>query len=202
MYRQDVPKIAAFARASPSGTGSVLTFALLSIRQPFASLPRAVEDVKRWGIDSRYLWGWKRLGFDYVCDHEHELWDTLRTADTFDAIDYLAGTVPGLGIVKGAFVAQMFGHEVACFDSRNLEALEMPARSFREVKALSPANRRRKIAQYVEITRDTGGAAHWWDSWCTGIAPSLGLSPDGVSRQHVTLTAALSPAIDAARSAA
>lgn len=108
-------------------------------------------------------------------------------------IDLLASEVPGLGIVKSAFVAQMLGHNVACFDSRNLDTLEWGGRPFREFKRIGGKcvvkreTRERRIAEYVKMTIETGGAAHWWDHWCNGIAPSMGLTGDDVSRLHHTI---------------
>lgn len=192
MYREHVPAIRAHALASPQGLASVISFVLLSIRQPFGTLDTATRDVKVRGRNSAYLWGWKQPGWDHVHDPatieslHARLCATEATGSIVPTIDILACEVPGLGIVKGAFVAQMLGHEVACFDSRNLSAMEMPSHSFRNSKpGTSDATRHRRIAQYVQITQETGGARHWWDTWCSAIAPSLGMTPEEVSERHV-----------------
>lgn len=187
MYSTDVPAIRARALASPDGLAGAILFALLSIRQPFGTLNTATRDVAQRGSLSKYLWGFKRVAYDYVQEHKVTLWaEVCAATDAVEAIDVLS-RVPGLGLVKAGFVAQMLGHDVACFDSRNLETLELTGRAFRFEKARlkRPATRRRKIAEYVEITRDTGGAAHWWDHWCAGIAPSLGATAREVSGWHV-----------------
>lgn len=195
MYARDVPEIKAYAEENADNFRDLLTFVLLSIRQPFRSLPTALRDVRRAGRDSVYLWGWKQEGYDYCREHSAELWAGCRMATTSGVIDLLASEVPGFGIVKSAFVAQMLGHNVACFDARNLIDLEWQGRPFREFKrkngvcVVKPETRKRRIAEYVQMTQETGGAAHWWDHWCNGIAPSLGTTGDEISRRHYRLIA-------------
>lgn len=195
MYATHVPVIAARALGHERGAASLCTFVLLSIRWPFARLPEAIAETKTRGDKANALFSFKREGYRWIWSHVDELQraaDHYR-GDTTALIDYLATTVPGLGIVKSAFVAQMLGHDVACFDSRNLETCEMPRRAFRGFKGngnTGPKQRRKRIDEYIQITRDTGGAQHWWDFWCTGIAPSLHCSPETVSARHVNFARA------------
>ena len=193
MYAQDVPRIKAYAGASPDNLANVITFVLLSIRVQFTRVATAMRDVRREGRDSAFLWGFKQEGFDYVQAHKESIHSALCGAPyptTVEAVDYLASEVCGLGIVKAAFVAQMLGHNVACFDSRNLDSLEWGGRPFREFKrrngvcVIKAETRQRHIAAYVQMTIETGGAAHWWDHWCNGIAPQFGGDGDRVSRLH------------------
>lgn len=195
MYARDMPLLKAHAEASPEGLADVITFTLLSIRQPFATVERAMRDVRVNGAESVYLWGWKREGFEYAWDNAHHLYFQCiaRQPGAVDCIDALATLVPGLGIVKGAFVAQMLGHNVACFDTRNLAALEIDPRTFREFKrregkcVVRYETRARRIADYVQMTIETGGAAHWWDLWCHALAPQFAGEADAVSAKHVEI---------------
>lgn len=198
MYRDHVPQIARYALTSPVNLGNVVTFALLSIRQPFYSLTTAVKDVRRNGRNSAYLWGWKQGGYDFVQGPRwagifDRLQATVATRAVVPAVDILANEVPGLGIVKGSFVAQMLGLDTACFDTRNMQELGISPRSFREIKpGTKEATRHKRIAAYVQFAQETGGAEHWWDHWCTGIAPGIGMTADAVSALHVTLPTYLS----------
>lgn len=190
MYANDVPRISDWAHDRPENLRDLITFVLLTIRVPFGRVAPAMDDVRRQGADSAFLWGWKRPGYEYVRDNAEILFGDLFDADTVTAIDILATRVPGLGIVKGAFVAQMFGHNVACMDTRNLSDLGYSGRYARtdgRFDKLRPETRQRKIADYVSMTIASGGAEHWWDHWCTGIAPSLVTTPDKVSRMHWTI---------------
>jgi hypothetical protein len=190
MFARDVPQIVDHA-SNPDGLADVIMFAVLSIQQPFRSLPRQMADVRRKGRDSAYLWGWKRDTFDYVQEHKGELFARLRDAwDAEDAIDILTD-VPGLGLVKAGFVAQMLGYDVACLDTRNLIDLGLPLTAFKFDKAgiKKPETRRRKIADYVKFCRDTGGSEHWWNHWCAGLA-NVVETADQISRAHVDVICA------------
>ena len=47
-----------------------------------------------------------------------------------------------------------------------------------------------QIAEYVEYTRETGGAEYWWDTWCNYVAGNRANrslnTGDAVSKFHVT----------------
>lgn len=87
----------------------------------------------------------------------------------------------------------MLGHEVACLDARNMEALGWDGRPFREFRRrggvciVRPETRLRRINDYIHATRESGGAEHWWDNWCEGMALSPGFGGDAakVSAAHV-----------------
>lgn len=190
MYAEDAPRISEWAHDRPENLRDLITFVLLTIRVPFQRVEASMIDVRKQGANSAFLWGWKRPGFEYVRDNAAELHADLFDADTITAIDILATRVPGLGIVKGAFVVQMLGHEVACMDTRNLVELGYEGRYMRTdgvFAKLRPATRQRKIVDYVQTTIASGGAAHWWDHWCSGIAPGLAMTPNEVSRLHWTI---------------
>lgn len=190
MYRDEVPRLAEWARENPDNLRRVLEFVILSIRQPFRSLDNALADVRRNKLDSAYLWGWKREAFEVIRADPDAHFANLYDAPVIHAIDYLAAEVPGFGIVKGAFVAQILGHDVACMDARNIEALGIHTRSFREFTrrngqcVVGIETRHARIARYVQFTLETGGAEHWWDHWCEGLAPGMGLTGDQVSKLH------------------
>src|SRR5690606_15935640 len=96
-------------------------------------------DVRKHGLDSACLWGWKRPALKWICEAAEPIYSSVRALDdpetTVELVAELS-TLPGLALVKGAFVAQMLGHDVACFDTRNLDALGYSAgsRPFREFR--------------------------------------------------------------------
>lgn len=191
MYRDHVPQIRLNALGHENGVASVCTFVLLSIRQPFGRLDAAIKEVKQRGDKAVALFDFKREGYRWIWSHtaELQLAADYYVGNTDRFIDYFATKVPGLGIVKSAFVAQLLGHQVACFDSRNLETCELPKTAFRGFKGGKTLpkldTRLRRINDYIKITNDTGGAEHWWDYWCNGIAPSLHTTGEEISARHV-----------------
>lgn len=173
MYRQDMPKLRDHALASPKGLTDLIVFVLLTIQQPFHRMAEQFEDVRTKGASSRYLFGGKRAGYEYAHDHAAVIFAAVTKAvevrDTVGCIDVLTN-VPGLGIVKAAFVAQCIGLGVACLDTHNLRRLGLPETALRFPKKLLPASRRGRIERYVALCKDTGGASYWWNSWCKFVA--------------------------------
>jgi len=190
MYKTDARKMARHARRSPAGLTDLVTFALLTIQQPLQTVERQFADVREHGAASKYLFGAKREGFAYAVEHADMLHAGMMAAlavdDVVGAIDLVA-LVPGLGVVKAAFVCQMAGFDIGCLDRHNLARLGLPETAFRLPKKLLPETRRAKIAEYVRYTRAAGTSEFWWDSWCAYVAGRRG-SPlktaAAVSRYH------------------
>jgi hypothetical protein len=189
MYAQDVPVITAYG-SSAKGLQDVITFALLSIRQPFRTLFEQMADVRRLGQDSRYLWGAKRKGFQDAKALSGTLVNLLERASVADAMFMVSEAITGLGMVKSGFVLQMLGHDVACIDSRNMAMLgflptDRPA--LMRLDDVGDKGRVMRIGRYLEFCRKAGGAEYLWDKWCEGYATELGLTPDQVSKMHVKI---------------
>lgn len=195
MYAQDVPSIKEFAEASPEGLASVITFALLSARTRFERLQHDVASVRKHGIDSPALWGWKRDGYLFVQANKADLHSVEPSRlSVMAAMDLFVSTVPGLGLIKAGFVCQMLGQEVACLDARNREQLGVDTRFFdMHNKGLSSRTRQRRISEYLAFSTYTGGAQYWWDDWCNRMGDRLGTTGDDISRQHVKLVRDLDP---------
>lgn len=188
MYQEHALRISDWAHDSPENLRDLITFVLLTIRVQFHRVESSMKETRKLGDASPHLWGWKRAGHAYVRDNAAELHADLFDADTIGFIDTLATRVPGLGIVKSAFVAQMFGHEAACIDARNMIALGIEGRPWRtdgqQFARMSMGARYAKIGKYLAQCEAFGGAAHLWDTWCSGIAPEMGMLPDEVSALH------------------
>lgn len=192
MYDRDMPAIRAHALASPDGLMDVITFTLLTIQQPFASMRDQVADVRKRGARSRFLFGSKRKGYRYALAHKAELYAAacaaVRTNDTEAAIAAFL-KVPGLGIPKASFVAQMLGLNAACLDRHNLRALGKPETGIKSVNSLKPETQRKKIAEYLD-TCSIKTPRKWWDEWCDFVAAKGGLNKrlptgDAVSKFHL-----------------
>lgn len=186
----------AHALASPEGLTDVVAFVLCTIQQPLQSVARQMADIRANGGASKYLFGSKRNGYAYAVEHKEVLFAAVTRAaqvgDTIGAVDVLSN-IPGLGIVKASFVAQIVGLEVACLDTHNLKRLGLGEAAFKMPKGLKHSTRLAKIAAYVAICTETGGARHWWNSWCDFVAGTKAnrslVSGDAVSAYHVACLA-------------
>lgn len=198
LFRTDCLWIAEQAQKSPDALPGIASLVLLSIRQPFVYMPRQIEDVAEWSYSSPYMFGWKKHGLLYVRENKRDLHrsavacaDGRKSLDDL-ILDYLA--IPGLGIVKASFLAQMTVGDGACLDTLNLRTLGLSETAFRMSKTLTVKTVRRRIAAYNACWRSVGDSAYWWDSWCEIVASRshnvLGRSLQGfdsaaaVSAQH------------------
>jgi hypothetical protein len=174
-YDRDMPIMRAHAIQSPEGLCDIITFVLCTIQQPLQSVANQIQDVRLNGAQSKFLFGSKRDGYQYAQDHKHVLHAALLAASAHsDALGFVdvISCIPGLGIVKAAFVAQCCGFESSCLDTHNLRKLGLAETAFKLAKSVKPDTKRKKIEQYLKLTLETGGSRYWWLSWCETVAGS------------------------------
>ncbi len=195
MFIDDVPAIQAHALASAKGLSDVIEFVLCTIRQPLQRMQAQRADIAAKGAASAFLFGPKRAGWIFAQEHADYLYRvTLDILNRDDSDDRKADLiqhfmqVPGLGMVKAAFVVQCIGGGTACIDSHNLTRLGLTEAAVRVSSKLKPATIRAKVLAYVGMCESTGGSAYWWDTWCDYVADRRG-SPlktaEAVSKYHV-----------------
>lgn len=183
MYAEHVPTIAAAMRNDADVFARGCTFVVLTIQQMIVTVPEAVADVDANGLQSRFLFGHKRDAFAYIQEHKAELLrDVLACGDdTASAIRVLMH-IPGLGIVKSAFVLQLMGFDIACLDTRNIQREGRNPNAYRSMKK-SRVFWTKRVAAYVA---DTGGRAReYWDLWCQDVATAYKRTADAISRIHL-----------------
>ena len=177
MYVRDCHAIASHAIASPNGLFDVIEFTLCTIQMGLSTVKLQRRDIAARGADSAFLFGFKRDGWRYARDNIASLWGeaiALRERGTSDVETVtdavlLFMRVPGLGMVKASFVAQMLGFNVACLDTHNLRRLGLPASAMKVSATLKPDTMRRKVSAYVALCQQDG-AEYWWNSWCDYVA--------------------------------
>ena len=193
MYARDMPELAQLARSSAQGFKDILTFVLLTIQQPFQMTARQMCDVRHRGPESPYLFGSKRPGYLAVLESDELRLDVLAASDRGDREHAMKRLleVPGLGLAKAGFAAQIMGAATACLDTHNLNRLGLPG--FKSLVRASPKLVERKIKEYLAIVDAHGTAQWWWDTWCEYVAGRRN-SPlktaDEVSRFHVEAVSA------------
>ena len=183
MYETHVPYIASAMRQDADAFARGVTFALLSIQQMFVTVPKAMVDVEQNDTASRFLFGSKAGAYHFLMEHKVGLHAACVAATSPAEVIATVATIPGMGIVKAAFVAQLMGHDVACLDTRNIQREKRNPREYRSRKDCSPRKFAKDIERYV---RDTGGKAReYWDTWCTDVAKTYGMTPLAVSKLHL-----------------
>ena len=177
MYDRDAVAIAEYAKSAPHALMDVITFTLCTIQQPLQQVLNQRKDIEAHGASSKFLFGSKRDGYIWTDKNKGYLWrvmhDILKREDSderkADLIQHFM-QVPGLGMVKAAFVVQMIGGGTACLDTHNLKALGMTEAQVKVSPKLKPETARRKVMNYVRLCDETGGAKYWWDRWCEHVA--------------------------------
>ena len=183
MYETHVPYIASAMRQDADAFARGVTFALLSIQQMFVTVPKAMVDVEQNDTASRFLFGFKAGAYHFLMEHKVGLHAACVAATSPAEVIATVATIPGIGIVKAAFVAQLMGHDVACLDTRNIQREKRNPREYRSRKDCSPRKFAKDIERYV---RDTGGKAReYWDTWCIDVAKIYGMTPLAVSKLHL-----------------
>ena len=192
MFKTDQPPIADYALSSDTGLERTLRFVLLSIKQPFWKMAVQMRDVDSKGMESAYLFGWKRQGLEHVRANASRLRAVLSVVPAgygdADALLQIA-SVPGLGLVKAGFVLQLVTGSAGCIDSHNLQRFGLNANAFRFGAATTYKTRRRKALAYLDACRNAGGCAALWDGWCDYVAeqqPNRWTDGAEVSRLHQT----------------
>lgn len=165
-------------------------FVILTIRQRIDRVGEQMEEVDQKRTSAECLFGWKRAAYSHIQLHGRSLWEHLhwyreQGDDGRAAIRKLV-EVPGLGIVKAAFAAQLFGFDVACIDSRNAEREGRRRDAFRYTKGVITERRFEKmLARYLSVTR--GRAEEYWDAWCEYVAADYGRTADDISGMHLAI---------------
>jgi hypothetical protein len=192
MYKEHVPEIAAGMRDDPEIFARGVLFAALSARQAIQHVPVMLRDVDRNGSDAEALalpnkWNC----WNYLQDRSTALWRSTTAyplRETEAALKHLV-IVPGLGIVKAAFVLQFLGHNIGCLDTHNIRREKIPARAF--TSHIDPkfpelaGYRPNQFIRYMSLAN--GRACELWDTWCNQLGPMRGMTGDEISALHLEI---------------
>lgn len=199
MFAEHNPIIGAWARESASNLEAVFMFVTATIQQPIEQVPAILADYRAHGPASKYAWGWKSEALAHYAAHRETIYGDLmaiykgvqdESGREVALLAYLAN-LPGLGLVKGAFVAQLAFGVGGCMDSHNMKrfgvnAARFSASAFKNLR--TPQARVARIAEYCELVREVGGGPALWDSWCEYVAslrPGRWANGHAVSKLHV-----------------
>ena len=192
MFSTHQKAISEFALGSNVGLERTFRLVFLSIRQPFHTMQKQMQDVDNNGMQSPYLFGWKRDGLAFVRANASALRETLKAVPGGygDAQALLRiATVPGLGLVKAGFVLQLVTGSAGCLDSHNMERFGLNVNAFKYGASASDALKRKKALAYLDACWKAGGCASLWDGWCDHVAayhPKHWRDGFAVSKMHQT----------------
>lgn len=178
-------------------------FAICSIRQATINVPGQLGILFNGEEGESPLFGHKFDGWAWISDNSQcaLLWKKLcffaaitNTIDrpgkpSFSAtqsalIDLLA--VPGLGIVKSAFVLQLMGFDVACLDSRNIKREGRNPRAY-ETRGTKSGRKINPVLVERYLLETYGRAAYYWDAWCHDVAQAYDRKPEEISALHLSI---------------
>lgn len=202
MFDKHQSKIAAYAKQGPDEFGRVITFVYATIQQSLDTVPGAMKSIDREGIESRYLWGFKRDAFEWLQSNKAAVYnDAMELSCIPDPAiaerELLAmfGELPGLGLVKGGFAAQLAFGLGGCIDGHNVRRFEvlegrkslpifMKAWHYKKAR---PAKKAEYVSAYQALLQRAGGCEALWDDWCIYLrsrSPAKYESADYVSELH------------------
>ncbi len=187
MYAEHVPLISNAMRNDYTAFQRGLSFVVCSIRQHIVNVSDQVAVLWREEPGESPLFGIKVQSWEFILSERcRELWNGTRAEYDPAALIWAFSRIPGIGIVKAGFVAQLMGADIGCLDSRNLKRMGRSPRSYESRGRDKTRPRyRRLIARYVA---DIGGQAQTlWDAWCADVGQANNMEPDAVSALHLAI---------------
>lgn len=169
-------------------------FAVCSIRQATINVPDQIAVLFDGREDENPLFGHKFGAYDAIMGPMGaQIWANIRSlargprGNTKAQCEYAISSlleIPGLGIVKAAFVAQLMGYNVACLDARNVAREGRNPRAYR-TDGRTPSQLAPKVRAYVGET--FGRAEEYWNAWCSDVAAAYDRTPEEISELHLAI---------------
>ena len=177
MFVNHQPLISAYGKSSPDAMKDVLTFVLCTIQQALHTVPAAMDDIRKHGEKSRFIWGFKTSAYinltvnkETIYKQAMALWDAFPDPAIAERelMLYFAN-LEGFGLAKGGFCVQLLFGLSGCIDSHNVrrfgfDANEFKASRFKGVKSIS--RKYQYLDTYLDLVGVCGGCAKLWDDWC------------------------------------
>ena len=191
MYQSHIQACNDAAQSGPEEFARMLRFVLATIQQQLETVPDIMQDFEQQGRESRFAFGAKKDGLAYISDNASiTYYEALASMD--DDVELLLTflKVPGLGLVKAGFAAQLFAGRVGCLDVHNIRMYNVDERVLRVNKNAQPKTLRKRATAYAEACIKLGGPVALWAHWCeykAKVSPA-GNWPEGgesVSMLHV-----------------
>jgi len=181
MYKTHGIACQIFSQRSAINLSKVVTVDSLSIKQPWSQIGKQVKSVEELGVDSPYLFGFKRETYLYMSAHKHKVHGQLlaiinsKKSDADKALSLMTIylKIPGLGLAKAGFLCQLTAGLVGCMDTHNIRRYGIDPNTMKLDKTLKSKkgleSNRQKVIKYIDMCHDYG-TENMWNSWCSFVA--------------------------------
>ena len=180
MYKTDNKFIADFCKASPQNLAFCHAGVQATIQQNTENLDNIMSQYKYKGINIPvFEWEQKKIAVTHFNNKQQYYFDNMlkilasKKGDIPDRILKLFLEVPGLGLPKAGFLAQLAtGHKAfACLDSNNLIWYGInPKITDYNKKLKSEDIKAKRRKDYLDTVQKLGGGEKLWNNWCIGVA--------------------------------
>ena len=181
MYKTHAIACQKFSQKSADNLFKVVMMAASSIKQPWSNIGKQLKDIESIGVDSKYLFGFKRDTYLYMETHKHKIHSqmlaVINSKKTDDekakSLMTIFLRVKGLGLAKAGFVCQLTAGLVGCMDSHNIKRYGVEPNSLnlnrnpRGKKALE--TNATKLVNYISLCHKHGTET-MWNEWCSFVA--------------------------------
>ncbi len=191
IYSRDIVLCNTYAQQKPENFRRAALFVLATVQQQLETVPVALTDICELGTASRFAWGYKSKGVEFLDENYVDIYRTaLSLVRRGDAAKLLTKflSIPGMALVKAGFLCQIFNGTVGCIDTHNIKMYDIPLSALRYGYNASEECNRAKAYRYVELCNGLGGAHALWSRWCDYVAelrPNNWTDGAEVSRFHV-----------------
>ena len=198
MYKNHGIACQEYSMQSPEKLSDTFTMDLLSIRQSFKIVGTELRHVRRHGVGSYFLFGYKRNGYKYIQSNKGLLYGQSRAIinsnksknDKAIELMKLYLKINGFSLAKAGFACQLVAGLVGCMDSHNIKYYNVNPNSLeynKDVKSeRGRENNRKKLTDYIELCHSIGTET-LWNRWCDNLAARDKYWKDGnhVSQAHI-----------------
>lgn len=193
MYKLHATAVQQHAQQNADNLMDVVLMVVLSIQQNWLSVGDQLKDVKSKGVESKFLWGFKRSTYIYLKKNKHRVYAQFMAvvnsskddASKADSMMKVFLRVPGLGLVKAGFACQLAGGLVGCIDSHNIKLYSIDDSVLKISNKMSQELLDAKRKKYINLCHLIG-TENLWNNWCNHLATKSKLWVDGnhVSEVH------------------
>ncbi len=171
MYSNHIVACNEFSQACSVNFKRAALFVLATVQQQLETVPVALTDIVENGIGSRFAWGFKSTGVEYLESNFVELYrDAINCKQSANQLLDVFLRVPGLGLVKSGFLCQIFAGTVGCIDTHNIKLYEIPLSALRYNYGSGDTFRKQKRDRYISLCHGLGGSHFLWSHWCDYVA--------------------------------
>jgi len=171
IYTNDITACNVYSQASPENFRRAALFVLATVQQQLETVPVALTDMCELGMASRFAWGSKSKGVEYIEANYNRLYlDACANWKKPVELMKVFLQIPGLALVKAGFLCQIFAGSVGCIDTHNIKLYNIPVNALRYRYENSDACNAAKVTRYVELCNGLGGAHALWSRWCDYVA--------------------------------